>query len=126
MYVVKDSNDPRLFSQQLIATKVNWLSGKQPKFPLTCRAVIRYRHPTVKCEITHSKISPFPEATFGTSLRERKRGGDDLVKFSQPQRAITPGQSVVFYRLKRRTTNTAHPNEDIEEEVLGGGIIQIK
>ncbi|MFA4995979.1 MAG: tRNA 2-thiouridine(34) synthase MnmA [Patescibacteria group bacterium] len=51
---------------------------------------IRYRHPAVPCKIIihNSKF---------------------MIQFNEPQRAITPGQSAVFYE---------------GEEVLGGGIIQ--
>ena len=90
LYVVKDFDDPILYKDELAAKAVNWVSGKTPKMPLKCEAVIRYRHAPVKCTVTKS----------GNSYR---------VKFKNPQRAITPGQSIVFYK---------------GEEVLGGGIIK--
>ena len=106
LFVVKNYNDLRLFGKQLTATKVNWLSGKQPKFPLTCQAVIRYRHPAVKC-----KITPLVKGGKGiyAPLKKGGRGVNVLVRFSQPQRAITLGQSVVFYQ---------------GNQVLGGGVIK--
>ncbi|MEL0161618.1 MAG: aminomethyltransferase beta-barrel domain-containing protein, partial [Halieaceae bacterium] len=61
-----------------------------PQTPLRCHAKIRYRQPDKGCVIT------------GT-------GQDYEVLFDQPQRAVTPGQSVVFY------------DGDI---CLGGGIIE--
>ncbi|MFA4942149.1 MAG: tRNA 2-thiouridine(34) synthase MnmA [Patescibacteria group bacterium] len=90
LYVVKDFDDPIFYSDKLIAKKVNWISGIQPKLPFKCLAVIRYRHPAVKCTI----------------VSKNTRGYQ--VTFREPQRAITPGQSVVFYQ---------------GQEILGGGII---
>ncbi|MEK7558066.1 MAG: tRNA 2-thiouridine(34) synthase MnmA [Patescibacteria group bacterium] len=92
LYVVNDNNDPALFSKQLTVDNVNWLSGQMPKFPLNCQAVIRYHHKAAECVVSN--------------LKNKKN--NLLVKFIQPQRAITPGQSVVFYK---------------KEEVIGGGII---
>ncbi len=89
LYVAKDGNDQSIFSDKLTAKKVNWISGEEPQLPLRCEAVIRYRHKPVKCVVT-------------------KKGSRYLVEFAEPQRAITPGQSVVFYK---------------GDEVLGGGII---
>ncbi len=93
LYVVKNWYENILYEKDLIATNVNWLSGNNPKKSLKCEAVIRYGHPAVKCTVTPDKKI---EATY-------------LVKFNKPQRAVTPGQSVVFYDKKR---------------VLGGGIIR--
>ncbi|MFA5155708.1 MAG: tRNA 2-thiouridine(34) synthase MnmA [Patescibacteria group bacterium] len=91
LYVVKDWNEARLYQRQLMAKRVNWLSGQAPQRAIRRQAAIRYGHPAVPCSVT-----------------PRGRSGC-LVKFAQPQRAITPGQSVVFYR---------------GEQVLGGGIIK--
>jgi len=88
LYVVKDFNDPVIYNDSLKAKAVNWL--RTPKFPLACEAIIRYRHPAVKCQVSRA-------------------GNDYLVKFKAAQRAVTPGQSVVFYK---------------GQEVLGGGIIK--
>ncbi len=85
-------DDKILYSKELIARKVNWIAGKKPKMPLKCTARIRYQHPKENCTIRHEK-------------------GKYTVKFTKPQRAVTPGQSVVFYRGK---------------ELLGGGIITKK
>jgi len=92
LYVVKNWNEQILYQDSLCAKNVNWLSGKAPKRNLNCEAVIRYGHKAVKCLVTVDK----------------KNKNIYLVKFKKPQRAITPGQSVVFYNKK---------------EVLGGGII---
>lgn len=91
LYVVKDWNRADLYESELIARKVNWLSGRAPRRAFSCRAVIRYGHPAMPCA-----VSPIG------------KGGDYRVQFQKPQRAITPGQSVVFYD---------------NDQVLGGGII---
>lgn len=89
LIVTRNEND--LFKKELIAKKVNWISGKKPKLPLKIKAKIRYRHTAASTIITKT-LSP---KTYH-------------LKFNRPQRAITPGQSVVFYK---------------GQEVLGGGII---
>lgn len=87
LYVVKNFNDPALYRAKLIAQNVNFI--RPLKLPLNCQAVIRYRHPAVKCWL-------------------EKKGKDYLVIFKEAQRAVTPGQSIVFYN---------------KQELLGGGLI---
>jgi len=82
-------HEEELYSQKLIARKLSWISGKAPREPITARAKIRYK-------------SKEAEA----SLFFRNDSVD--VHFAQPQKAVTPGQAVVFYNA---------------DEVLGGGII---
>lgn len=78
--VVGQGHDhPLLFSQQLTCTQVHWISSKNPIFPLVCSAKTRYRQPPQSCQ-----VSEIP-------------GGCKVV-FEKPQRALTPGQSVVFYQ----------------------------
>jgi tRNA-specific 2-thiouridylase len=106
LYVTNNPNDSVLSGEYLLAEKVNWIAGQPPKFPFSCNAVIRYRHPEVPCTISNSPLSRGllnPE-TSGVAVRP----GCVTVKFKTPQRAITPGQSVVFYK---------------KDELLGGGII---
>jgi tRNA-specific 2-thiouridylase len=100
LLVVRHFDDLSLFGGELKASDVNWLNGKDIK-KLSCEAVIRYRHAPVKCTV--EKINP-------STRRAHSGSGEDtyLVKFKKPQRAITSGQSIVFYKGK---------------EVLGGGII---
>jgi tRNA-specific 2-thiouridylase len=90
LYVADNGNDKILYNNKLIAKNVNWLAGIEPKLPFFSDAVIRYRHKPVQGVI--SKISK----------------NKYQVKFDQSPRAITSGQSVVFYK---------------NNEVLGGGII---
>ncbi|PJA02146.1 tRNA 2-thiouridine(34) synthase MnmA, partial [bacterium (Candidatus Gribaldobacteria) CG_4_10_14_0_2_um_filter_36_18] len=69
---------------------VNWQAGKEPKLPLKVKAKIRYRHQLASATIYKLSTTCYK------------------LTFDRPQRAITPGQSAVFYR---------------GEELLGGGII---
>lgn len=80
----------QLLSNRLFAGKLSWVSGETPEEPINITAKIRHRS---------------PEATAKLHLND----GVAEVNFQQPQRAITPGQAIVFYQ------------GDI---VLGGGIIE--
>ena len=93
VYVVQGAEHPALYSNRLAAVQIHWIKGEAPAFPLHCRAKVRYRQADQECEVHCS-------------------GPDSLdVHFMQPQRAVTPGQSIVFYA---------------GEECLGGGVIQTK
>lgn len=76
--VVLGTNE-ELFSCNLTASEVNWISGEVPAEPIRCAAKIRYRHKEQPCVVT-----PI---------------GNDCISvvFDEPQRAITPGQAVVLY-----------------------------
>ncbi|MFH1522336.1 MAG: tRNA 2-thiouridine(34) synthase MnmA [Patescibacteria group bacterium] len=99
LYVVKDKDDPVLYSDKLIAENVNWVGGVRPRMPLKCKAVIRYRSQAVDCE-----IKPLLNPTLAKG-RERLY----QIRFKKPQRAVTSGQSVVLYK---------------GNEILGGGVIK--
>lgn len=88
--IVVQGEHPLLFSQALMAAQLNWISGTPPALPLRCAAKTRYRQADQTCII---------EYVDNDTCR---------VRFDAPQRAVTPGQSVVFYQ---------------NEECLGGGII---
>ena len=90
LVVAQGNEHPALFKTQLTATDVIWISGEPPTLPLTCHAKIRYRQADQACEVSVS-------------------GSKVQVSFTAPQRAVTPGQSVVFYE------------GDI---CLGGGVIE--
>lgn len=77
--VVQGENHPALFSSVLTATDVTWIADPAPK---RCTAKIRYRTPDSPCYL------------------EKTEEGL-LVHFDEPQRAITPGQSIVFYNGNR-------------------------
>lgn len=78
-----------LMGQELVARELTWVDAP-PAGPLACEARIRSRAP--EAEVL---VIPLPD-------------GRVKVAFAEPQRAIAPGQAVVFYR---------------EGEVLGGGWI---
>ncbi len=67
------------YSDVLIADNLNWIAIAKPEKPIKLKASIRYRH-----EEAEAVISP-------------RHGETYYVKFTEPQMAITPGQSVVFY-----------------------------
>jgi tRNA-uridine 2-sulfurtransferase len=90
LIVAQGHDHPALLSQQLRADQLTWVSGTAPTPPFRCHAKTRYRQPDQACVIT---------ALDDTHCD---------VRFDHPQRAVTPGQSVVFYR---------------DEVCLGGGII---
>lgn len=70
-----------LLSRKLLARQVNWIAidGLPESAPMRVCAKIRHRH------------EPAP------AVIENAPNGEVLVTFDEPQRAITPGQAVVFY-----------------------------
>ncbi|MFH1714517.1 MAG: tRNA 2-thiouridine(34) synthase MnmA [Candidatus Nealsonbacteria bacterium] len=88
--LIVTKNENNLYEKELITRNVNWLSEKKPELPFRVQVKIRYRHKNVP------------------ALIYKKPGNKFKIIFNKPQRAITPGQSVVFYE---------------GQELLGGGII---
>lgn len=82
---------PYLLTKGLVCQEVHWISPQPKKFPLSCTAKTRYRQKEQPCEVINMDHDQYE------------------VKFQEPQWAVTPGQSVVFYD---QTT------------CLGGGVIQ--
>ncbi|MFL0799846.1 MAG: tRNA 2-thiouridine(34) synthase MnmA [Agarilytica sp.] len=91
LVVVQGGQHPLLFTSNLTAEQVHWINGIPPKSPLKCSAKVRYRQQDQACQL---------------NIRD---DGTIAVQFEQAQRAVTPGQSVVFY------------DNDI---CLGGGVIR--
>ena len=89
LIVIGDREDT--FGKELIAERVSYVSGEVPQEPLEVKAKVRYN-------------SPEAEAVL-----HPVEGDKAKVIFKKPQRAITPGQSVVFYK---------------KDEVIGGGIVK--
>jgi len=91
LYVEQGENHPALFHPSLVAGQLHWVAGHPPTLPHPCTARIRYRQSDQDCVL------------------ETILDGNAQVRFGLPQRAVTPGQSVVFYDA---------------ETCLGGGVIE--
>ena len=104
--VAQGPYDAGLFRSELVAHGPRWVSGRAPTMPFTCEARIRYRQPLQKCVVT-SHESRVTDAAMHVS-DDAMAHDRLLVRFAEPQRAVTPGQSIVFYR---------------GEVMLGGAII---
>jgi tRNA-specific 2-thiouridylase len=91
LIVGQGANHPRLYSTGLLANQLHWVDRKGPQQTMRCTVKTRYRQQDIPCQIT-----PHPD-------------GSVLVEFDEPQKAVTPGQSAVFYQ---------------NEICLGGGIIE--
>lgn len=94
LLVAQGNDHPALFSTGLIASQVAWINEQQPAMPLVCTAKIRYRQQDQACEV---------------SLVDPSRPDQVAVTFQDAQRAVTPGQAIVFYQ---------------GEVCLGGGVIE--
>jgi tRNA-uridine 2-sulfurtransferase len=90
LFVVNELNDAALFKSEFYIKDINWIGGEKIKLPFGCEVVIRYHHEPIKCEVKEAS------------------GNGYSVKLIKPARAVTPGQSAVFY---------------VNDEVIGGGII---
>ena len=90
LIVVQGQDDPHLYHETLECSQCHWLSGSAPDTQ-NLTAKIRYRQADQNCDIT-------------LLAQDKLR-----VDFTEPQRAITPGQSIVFYQ---------------NEICLGGAIIE--
>jgi len=90
LIVARADNDEFLFKTELTCSQIHWISGLEPRFPLKCSAKIRYRQEEQECQITMSKEQNMPRA--------QSRGTGFKVIFKDKQRAITPGQFIVFYQ----------------------------
>ncbi len=90
LIAAQGSDHPLLFSNRLSARDIHWINGTPTDCELHCHAKTRYRQPDQSCTVSLS--------AHGVE-----------VCFEVPQRAVTPGQSVVFYD---------------GETCLGGGVIE--
>ena len=79
-----------LWSEGLTASRVSFVNGTFPNGPARVSVKIRHRAPEVLATLESD-------------------GDGAVVKFHEPQRAVTPGQAVVFYN---------------GDEVVGGGVIE--
>lgn len=79
LIVAQGAHHPLLYVQGLICGPIHWLDESKNELPLTCHAKTRYRQSEQACV-----ISP-------------PSNKQHYVMFSSPQRAVTPGQYIVFY-----------------------------
>jgi tRNA-specific 2-thiouridylase len=79
-----------LLTRTLTAKRLNWISFPDLTEPIRVMAKIRHRHEAAPATV------------------QRNGNYEALVTFDMPQRAITPGQAVVFYQ---------------DDVVVGGGWI---
>ncbi len=90
LIVGQGHDHPGLFKNTLSATQLHWTRDMPPADSFKCTAKVRYRQTDQACDVLIST------------------DGIAQVRFSSPVRAITPGQSIVFYQ---------------EDVCLGGGVI---
>ncbi|MFT4810865.1 MAG: tRNA-specific 2-thiouridylase [Paraglaciecola sp.] len=91
LIVGQGAHHPRLYSRGLLANQLHWVDRKGPQQAIRCLVKTRYRQQDIPCQITPNI------------------DGSLLVEFDESQKAVTPGQSAVFYQ---------------NEICLGGGIIE--
>jgi tRNA-uridine 2-sulfurtransferase len=89
--LVVTQNKKDLYKKEMTVKDVNWISGEEPKFPLRVKTKTRYQ-----------------QDFFSAVISKGQKNKEIKVVFTKSQRAITPGQSAVFYKGR---------------ELLGGGII---
>jgi tRNA-specific 2-thiouridylase len=95
LLVAQGNDHPALFKSTLTTGDIFWVSGEAPTVapdqgPLNLSAKVRYRQSDQPCQLSATE----------NGFR---------VNFDVPQRAVTPGQSVVFYQ---------------GDQCLGGGVIE--
>ena len=90
LIVVQGSDHPLLHHRRASCIEATWSGGSEVVFPMRCTAKVRYRQPDQPCSV------------------EKSDGNGLVVQFDSAQRAMTPGQSIVFYR---------------DQECLGGAVI---
>jgi tRNA-specific 2-thiouridylase len=91
LIVAQGHQHPLLMSRSLVTNQLDWVAGQAPAEKFSCTAKTRYRQADVNCTVS------------------RLNDDEWLVEFDEKQRAVTPGQSVVFYQ---------------DDVCLGGGIIE--
>ena len=79
LLVVQGHDHPALYQGSLAADELSWIAGDAPPFPHGYAAKTRYRQADAACTLT------------------QVLEGRCEVQFAEPQRAVTPGQSVVLY-----------------------------
>ena len=78
LIVTQGADHPLLYSKNAVGTDATWISGEAPAGEFDCTCKYRYRQ---------------PDQAVHVSVREN---GQVLVTARERQRAVTPGQSMVF------------------------------
>lgn len=78
LIVAQGAEHPLLYSDSLSTAEVHWINGLPAQNEFRCKAKVRYRQADQGCTIT-------------------KNDDGYQILFDQRQRAVTPGQSIVFY-----------------------------
>jgi len=99
VYVERGENHPALYADELVARELTWIAGEPPAgsgrdLRVTAKARYRQSDQDATLALERDPVTGEPVAR---------------VRFDVPQRALTPGQSVVFY---------------LGDECLGGGVIR--
>ena len=118
LIVDQGSDSPYLLSTRLWTETAHWISGTPPAARFTCTAQTRYRQHDETCEV------------------ELQADGSLAVAFERPQRAVTPGQSLVLYKdevclggaiiaatdapLEQRNTDSASPLQPPQQNITAG------
>jgi len=92
LVVAQGTDHPALYHSHCRISDLHWITQEVDEIPFACSARIRYRQKDTACVL---------KTVDGTSAE---------VEFEHPQRAITPGQALVFYQ---------------GEQCLGGGTIEM-
>ena len=79
LYVDQDRDSPWLLSSVLRSEPMHWVEGAPPASSFECTAQVRYRQHEEPCHV------------------QVQDDGTLQVRFERPQRAATPGQSLVLY-----------------------------
>jgi tRNA-specific 2-thiouridylase len=90
LIVGQGHDHPKLLSRGLRASQASWVAGTPPSREFLATAKVRYRQKDVPCRVLVDDDQTL------------------TVEFTEPQWAVTPGQSVVFYQ---------------DESCLGGAVI---
>jgi len=91
LVIGQGQDHPDLLSDSLDASTLHWIAGHPPSKQFRCAVKVRYRQIDQGCTV---------------NIQD---GNLARITFDQPQRAVTPGQFVVFY---------------VDDECLGSGVIE--
>jgi len=92
LMVAQGVDNSLLFHSHCRITDLHWIGSRVTDIPFTCSAKVRYRQQDSQCRLLSVD------------------GGSAEIEFSEPQRAVTPGQALVLYH---------------NEQCLGGGTIEM-